>query len=200
MNIDEAIKKRYANERTSEIAKDLGLTYSQVTYRAYKYGLKKSIKFFESEKSGRSNFIQSGKAFRFKKGNIPHNKGKKMSDETYAKVKKTMFKKGNKPHNTKDKNFISWRKDSSGRSYAYYKIKDGVWSLFHRKIYEDQYGKIPEGYIVYFKDGNTKNLHIENLGIKTMSQNMLNNTYVYYPKELKEVIRLNNKLKKKLKK
>ena len=38
----------------------------------------------------------------FKKGLIPHNKGKKMPAETYQKVKGTMFKKGNIPKNHRE--------------------------------------------------------------------------------------------------
>ena len=44
--------------------------------------------------------IRTGFDGRFKKGNVSHNKGKKMSPEMYAKCKATMFSKGNKPVNT----------------------------------------------------------------------------------------------------
>ena len=196
---DKIIIERFSNERTAKIAEDLNMTYSQICYRAYKYGLKKSKEFINSSKSGRyATGWQGGKNTQFKKGQIPHNKGKKMHPEVYEKVKNTMYKKGNKPHNTKNDNSISWREDKTGRCYAYYKIKDGVWDLLHRKIWIDNNGPIPKNNIIYFKDGDTKNLSIENLGMRTMEENMINNTYVYYPPEIKEVIRLNNKLKKKI--
>ena len=45
------------------------------------------------------NNIQTGRTGYFNKGNIPHNKGKKMPPEVYEKAKATMFKKGNIPPN-----------------------------------------------------------------------------------------------------
>ena len=189
---------RFPNERTAKIAEDLGLTYSQVCNRAYKYGLKKSEEFMKGPKSGRyPTGWKGGINTQFKKGQIPHNKGKKMPDHVYEKAKKTMFKKGNKPHNTQLDNHISWREDKTGREYAYIKMSDNVWKLYHRVIWESNYGEIPENHVIYFKDGDSRNLNIDNLSIRSFADNMMNNTYVYYPKELKEVIRLNNKLKKK---
>lgn len=50
----------------------------------------------------------------FLKGNIPHNKGKHISDyisqESIDKIKKTQFRKGDLPHTTREKGYISGRK------------------------------------------------------------------------------------------
>jgi hypothetical protein len=49
----------------------LGLSYSQVASRASTMGLRKTLEFKQSESSGRTNLIEGGKKYRFKKGNVP---------------------------------------------------------------------------------------------------------------------------------
>lgn len=46
------------------------------------------------------NLQESGKAYRFKKGDAPANKGRKMDASLYAKCSRTMFKAGHLPANT----------------------------------------------------------------------------------------------------
>lgn len=45
------------------------------------------------------------------------------------------------------------------------KAEDGKWKSAHRAIWEQHYGKIPDGYVVIFLDGDTTNIEIENLEI-----------------------------------
>lgn len=97
---------------------------------------------------------------RIKKGNIPPNKGKKVSSETYAKMQGTMFKKGQMPHN--------WRPTGSERLNAdgYWYVKTGEpkkWELKHNLIWEQHHGKLKKGEIVIFLDGDRNNCKIENL-------------------------------------
>ena len=106
------------------------------------------------------NNIQTGRTGYFRKGNIPHNKGKKMPPEVYEKAKATMFKKGNIPSN--------YRPVGSERTtvdgYREIKVADpNKWELKHRYIYEQHYGKIPKEDIVIFLDNDKTNLDINNL-------------------------------------
>ena len=106
------------------------------------------------------NNIQTGRTGYFRKGNIPHNKGKKMSTEVYEKAKATMFKKGNIPSN--------YRPVGSERTtvdgYREIKVADpNKWELKHRYIYEQHYGKISKGDMVIFLDNDKTNLDINNL-------------------------------------
>ncbi len=64
----EELKRRYPNERTEDICKDLNRPISSVYGKASGLGLKKSKAFLESENSGRANLLQHGVAHRFKKG------------------------------------------------------------------------------------------------------------------------------------
>lgn len=198
MSINDIIRKRFPNERTQDLANDLGLTYSQVANRAFSMGLKKSIEFKMSDKSGRHNLIEGGKKFRFTKGHEPHNKGVPMRSDVYERVKPTMFKKGSKPHNTQPVGTIHFRTDKEGRTYAYIKIKDKDWRLMHRVVWEQHHGLIPPKHVVKFKDGNTMNWDISNLEMISQCGNMECNTIQRFPAELQEVIKLKSKLKKKI--
>lgn len=199
MNINEIIRNRFQNERTQDLANELGLTYSQVANRAHSMGLKKSEEFKQSDKSGRHNLIEKGKKTRFQPGHTPVNKGVKMPDHIYDKVKHSMFKKGNRPHNWKADGSIVERNDKTGRSYLYFKVKDSHWILYHNKIWMDHHGPIPEKHIISFKDGNTLNCDISNLELLSMAENAKRNSIHRFPDDVKEVIRLKAKLTKKIK-
>jgi len=85
----------YATTSNTDLAKKLGKNNAdRVMAKAFRLGLKKSSEFLSEQRKTTSKNGQ------FKKGLIPHNKGKKLSDATKAKLAKTMFKNGNRPHNT----------------------------------------------------------------------------------------------------
>lgn len=98
---------------------------------------------------------------RFKKGQVPMNKGKKMSPEVYEKSKKTMFHKGHIP--------VNHRPVGSERIniYGYTEIKvaePNKWKLKQRFIYEEATGeKLTKNDAVIFLDGNRQNFDISNL-------------------------------------
>ena len=98
---------------------------------------------------------------RFKKGQKAHNKGKKVSAETYRKVKPTMFKKGNIPHNHRE--IGSTRIETDG--YVMIKIAEpNKWQLLQRYIWEKENGrKLFKNECVIFLDGNKENFDPDNL-------------------------------------
>jgi site-specific recombinase XerD len=65
-------------------------------------------------------------------------------------------------------------------------------------VWETIYGKIPDGQIVVFKDGDRANFDIENLELITREENMRRNTIQNYPDDLQKVIRIFHKLSKKV--
>ena len=97
----------------------------------------------------------------FKKGLIPHNKGKKMSAETYRKIKGTMFKKGNIPKNHREVG--SERITVDG--YAEIKVAEpNKWKLKSRVLYEQYHNvKLTKSDVIIFLDGNHLNFSIDNL-------------------------------------
>ena len=97
----------------------------------------------------------------FKKGQIPMNKGKKMSPEVYEKAKATMFKSGNIPHNHRAVG--SERVNVDG--YIEVKVAEpNKWKLKQRLVYEEYYGvTLTSNDVIIFLDGNKQNLDINNL-------------------------------------
>ena len=98
---------------------------------------------------------------RFAKGFTPYNKGKKMSAETYRKVKGTMFKKGNVPKNHREVG--SERITVDG--YVEIKVAEpNKWKLKSRYLYEQYHNvKLTKSDVIIFLDGNRLNLDIDNL-------------------------------------
>ena len=114
-----------------------------------------------------NNKLNSGLTGKFRKGQTPHNKGKKMPKEVYEKVKHTMFAKGNVPPNHRPVGSERISKDG----YIEVKVAEpNKWRLKQRVVYEEAKGKIPEGCTIIFLDGNKRNLDIDNLRCVTRSE------------------------------
>lgn len=110
--------------------------------------------------------LTNGRNTRFKKGQTSWNKGKKMSQETYEKLKPTMFQKGNLSN---ARPVGSERIDVDG--YTYIKVaKPNKWKRKHRVLWEEKYGTIPKGYKLIFADGNKQNLNFDNLVLVSDSE------------------------------
>lgn len=189
------ITENYSDMNSKDIATILNRPLSGIYGKANTLGLYKSNEYIKNMlKFEGKKLAEFGKNYQFKKENIPYNYGKKMPAEIYEKCKRTMFKKGNKPTNTKKKG--DERKDVDG--YTYVKIADKNWQLKHRIIWESVNGSIPDDSIIIFKDKNIENFDINNLQMITKTENMLRNTIHQYPKPIQQVIKLKNKLKKKI--
>ena len=114
-----------------------------------------------------NNKLNSGLSGKFRKGQAPHNKGKKMPKEVYEKVKHTMFAKGNVPPNHRPVGSERISKDG----YIEVKVAEpNKWRLKQRVVYEEAKGKIPEGCPIIFLDGNKRNFDIDNLKCITRSE------------------------------
>lgn len=108
--------------------------------------------------------IKSGtKGGCFKKGMIPHNKGKRkrMPPEVYQKCAPTMFKKGNIPPNHREVGSERINRDG----YIEVKIAEPrTWRPKQRIIWEKHFGeKLKRNEVVIFLDGDKRNFDINNL-------------------------------------
>jgi hypothetical protein len=185
----------YSDMKTADIAAIMNRPIGGVNGKAYDLRLKKSFKHMKMLQEIESQkLINSGKRHQFKKGQTSHNKGKKMPAELYEKIKRTMFKPGHKPGNIKKVGAI--RIDHEG--YTYIKLSDANWVLKHRHVWEQINGPVPANHVVIFKDNNMHNFDINNLQVISQADNMLRNTIHQYPEQIQELIKLKNKLKKKI--
>jgi len=178
-----------------DVAKLFNCTTRQVYNAASKVKVKKSKEWMQKELQRQSMRLAIvGKDARFKPGQIPPNKGQKMDEVVYQKVKATFFAKGHEPHNTKWDGYERITVDD----YIEVRISKGKFRMKHRLIWEEANGPLPDKMIVVFKDKNRRNFALDNLEAITLQESMARNRIHHYPPELKNLIKLNNKLKKKI--
>lgn len=138
----------------------------------------------------------------YKKGRIPENKGKKqtefMSLEAIERTKATRFRKGHRPNNTAE---VGTEAEVKG-GYIKVKISEpNNWELKQRLVYQNHHNvSLTSEDAIVFIDGDIKNFDPENLKKLSRAELMDKNSIHRYPKELKDIIRLNSKLIKQINK
>jgi hypothetical protein len=96
---------------------------------------------------------------RFIKGSTPHNTGKRLKEYIeegkIEKIKKTQFKRGQ----TAGEKSNTWKGGIQTPKGDCVHLYDGVGKRKRRPraIYEEYFGKIPKGYIIYHMDGDKNN-------------------------------------------
>lgn len=117
------------------------------------------------------------KAFKFKKGEYP--KG----------CEKTWFKNGHSPENKLPVGTVTERKNRNGKTRIFVKIAEpNKWVLYPRYNWEQHYGKIPEGYVVTYLDGNYRNCDIDNLTLIRKDDLPFANYYLDVDKSLRPTV------------
>lgn len=131
--------------------KTFGTSYTQTQMKSY-YG---------------NNDINSGLTGYFYKGHTPANKG--MRGYHAPGSEKGWFKKGQEPINHKPVG--SERVDVDG--YTLIKTEEpNVWIPKHKVIWEEKNGKVPEGHVLTFLDGDKSNITLDNLELITMAESL----------------------------
>lgn len=189
------LRRRYADEETSQIALDLGRPIDRVYAKAAALGLHKSAAFMAEclQKCGQQR-AEAGRATQFQPGMTPWNKGQKGLPST-GRMKETQFRKGNKPHT-----WVPVGTEQVRDGYLWRKVTDfggrHDWKQVHVMLWEEHNGPIQDGLILCFKDGNKRNIVMDNLELITRAERMRRNTIHRYPPELKDAIRVVGKLKR----
>lgn len=152
--------RHYATRTCKDIAEWVHHSPRSVQAQAFKLGLRKD-KAFMRECSKRSQFT---------KGHRPFNKGRYskewMSERGRRNSAKTQFKPGEvNPHSpTIRQPGYECVRTEKGRQYIWIKPHDGRrMTPKHRYLWEMEYGAIPKGFNVQFKDGNPLNCVLDNL-------------------------------------
>jgi hypothetical protein len=185
------LEKLYPNTTNKEIARILNVTESSVIAAGFRFKLKKTPEFM------REHTFKSC----YKKGRIPENKGKKITEyaskEAIEKIKATQFKKGGIP--ACYGRVGSERINSEG--YIEVKVADpNKWKMKHVFEWEKLHGTVPNGYIVVFANKNKADFSPANLEIITRKENMERNTVHNYPKEIAVVVQLRGALNRQINK
>ena len=127
----------------------------------------------------------------FKKGSVPHNKGKKwdefMPKESQENSRKTCFVSGGSINNSNHNVVPVGTEHLSGDGFIYVKVDKPrgnkghrFWVAKHHLIYEQHYGEIPKGHKVIFADGDRTNFDINNLICVSEEELLLMNTQNLY--------------------
>jgi hypothetical protein len=179
------LKDLFSDTETKIIAERLGRSCSSVYCKSAALKLKRSPEFIAiQQKFFADTLRREGVKTRFKKGDVPHSKGKKreefMSAEGIAKVKATQFKKNRVPHNWVPIGYERVSKDG----YIEVKFTDnyGIHSVEnfefkHRLIWIENYGPIPPGMNVGFLDGDKRNFSVENLVLMDNAENLMKSCF-----------------------
>jgi hypothetical protein len=182
----------YSSTLNSELMERFNASLRSLYAQAAILGLKKTPNYLKMN-GGQFTALSAKRkaATQFKPGHISWNKNTK----GLTVRNKTSFQSGRKPHNHRPVGSERITKDG----YLERKIKEPrTWQLVHRIVWIEARGSIPDGYAVKFIDGNKLNTAIENLTLIKRDDLMNANTIHRFPEEIKEVIRLTNKLKRKI--
>jgi hypothetical protein len=195
---DEKLRKEYPNAPSENLAKLFSTTKSAVYQRAERLGLRKSAEYMASPAACRlRRGDEVGKASRFQKGIVPHNKGLRRPGYSIGRgrMSETTFKKGER-RGTAAQN---WKPigticpDTDG--YLRKKVSEGVggygnqkaWEFVHIRTWIDANGPVPSGHAIVFKDG--INVQIENLECISRAELMRRNSiHARRSPEMKEAI------------
>jgi len=164
---DIEIQKHYLTIPIKTLGERIGKSYTGIMCRIKQLGLSIPAEIIERNKQ----------SARINKGNIPANKGKKMSPELYERVKRTMFKKGDVSANTMYDGAIVTRhnhKNRGSRPYNYIRVTKGKWELLHAHLWKQHNGPVPAGHIIIFKNGDTMNCSLDNLVCISREQHAAN--------------------------
>lgn len=76
-----------------------------------------------------------------------------------------------------------------------------VWVALHIHAWEQANGPVPEGLMVVAKDGNLKNVDLQNLCLRTFSEHVVRccPNYRHLPEEIVDILHLQNEIKKEIK-
>lgn len=197
---DEIMRSLYPDNSTVHVAEKLGKTLSGVYQRARKLGLLKSAAYLDSPAACRLRRGDNpGIAYRYKKGQVPPNKGLRRPGWAPGRMAESQFKKGNRPHD--------WRPIGSTRlskdGYLERKVSDTGysprdWKGVHVTTWETINGPVPTGHAVVFKDGNKEHIDIDNLELISRADLMRRNTIHRLPPELKSAIMQAGVLKRRI--
>ena len=198
-----SLERDYPVTSTHMIAKRMNISVHHVYNKAFRLGLKKDDSYLKSPLSGRLvDGANIGGHSRFRKGDVPWNKGLK---GVCFGGKETQLKPGNRSGKAVDLYLRIGSERLSKEGYLERKINDDLpfkkrWKAVHILLWEQENGDVQKGSVVVFKDGNKKNIAIENLELISRSELMRRNSYHRYGEEIARLYQLKGAIKRQINK
>jgi hypothetical protein len=201
---DSLLRDLYPDTPTAAVARRLKRTVAAVYGRADKLGLNKSAAYLASPAACRlRRGDHVGARFRFRKGHVPANKGLRRPGWAPGRMRETQFKKGErrgfavrlyKPIGTE-------RLSKDG--YLERKVNDGLplqarWRAVHLLVWEAAHGPVPRGHAIAFKNGDKRDVRLDNLQCISRRALMARNTVHNLPKPLAQTVQLLGALRRKI--
>lgn len=123
------------------------------------------IKPYVRNEKAKKRIIKRTNKTIFKPGQKPWNTGTR----GVVKPNKTSFTTGNSANVALPEFSISYKENKNGNKYKVIKVGK-AWVRLHRYNWEQLFGPIPEGYVIFFKDGDSLNCDPTNLECITKAE------------------------------
>lgn len=193
---DAQVRALYPDTPTAELARRLNRRLSSVYQRAQKLGVEKSAAYLASPAACRLRRGDNvGAASRFPKGHVPANKGLRRPGWGPGRMKQTQFKKGER-HGVAVRLYKPIGTERISKDgYLERKINEGLplqkrWRAVHLLVWEAANGPLPRGHAVVFKNGDKRDIRLDNLELISRGDLMRRNTLHRYPKEIARAYQL----------
>lgn len=199
------LRSRYPHEPTAQLARDIGRSVSATYNMVDRLGLRKTDEYLASPAACRLRRDDSvGREYRFRKGNVPFNKGKHYKP---TGSEKGWFKPGTLNGAARLKELPVGSERVQG-GVLLRKVSEGQsrwmrWQPVHRMAWESVHGPVPAGHIVVFKTGRhttiSTEITLDRLECITRVENMRRNSrHARYGPELNRLMQLRGALKRKI--
>jgi hypothetical protein len=208
---DELLVARYPHEPTARIARVLRRTVRAIYARAKSFGLTKTEAYLASADACRLRRGDNvGRATRFERGHVPANKGLRRPGYAPGRMAETQFKKGER-RGVAARNWhpvgtilpdpegylrIKVREWQGGEALGFGNPR--IWPFWHRHVWEQAHGLIPEGHVIAFKNRDRRDVRLDNLELVSRRELMARNTVHNLPKPLAQTIQLLGALKRQI--
>ena len=197
------LRELYPHNKTEIVAIELNRSLSGCYRMAAKLGFNKSAAYLASPDACRLRREgEIGKNYRFKKSHDTWNKGVKGINCPGCRA--TQFKKGVRQGVAiKLYQPISSERISKN-GYLQRKVNDDLplqrrWRGVHIILWEAQNGPLPKGHAIVFRNGDKKDVRLDNLELVTRAELMRRNSFHNnYPKEVGKLILLRGALNRKI--